>query len=119
MGEKTFNSETFQESSQNSESGSQAVVSLVVHFRDGARIINLEKGVSVVIGRAPPSDELIRDNTISRQHARFEWTEEGVWIEDLESTNGIHLNGKPSHRLTAIGRAVHCGHGRTLLGHSS
>ena len=47
----------------------------------------------VTIGRSPESDWVILDNSLSRHHARFEWSPQGLFIEDQGSSNGTSLNG--------------------------
>jgi pSer/pThr/pTyr-binding forkhead associated (FHA) protein len=48
----------------------------------------------VTIGRAPENDlALDADEFASVQHARIEPRRDGVWLEDLGSTNGTFLNG--------------------------
>jgi pSer/pThr/pTyr-binding forkhead associated (FHA) protein len=55
----------------------------------------------VLIGRGPDSDFVIRDITVSRQHASIH-REGYTWIvEDLGSKNGTRVNGRP-----VTGRAV-------------
>ena len=48
----------------------------------------------VIIGRAPDSDILVNSKFASRHHAQFVSSTEGCFVEDLNSTNGIRLNGK-------------------------
>lgn len=48
---------------------------------------------SMVVGRDPSCDILISDRQISRFHARFSRTEEGIVLEDLGSKNGTFYNG--------------------------
>lgn len=69
-------------------------ISLLVHHREGAEVVRLFPGRSVIIGRSPPSTLVIRDQTLSRVHARFDVKGRAIWIEDLESTNGTRVNGK-------------------------
>lgn len=49
----------------------------------------------VTIGRGPGVDMVVNDPAMSRQHAAIEFTSGGFRIQDLGSTNGILLNGKP------------------------
>jgi pSer/pThr/pTyr-binding forkhead associated (FHA) protein len=50
------------------------------------------------IGRLDDNDIIIDDDTfISSHHARIEVRPEGVWVVDLQSTNGSFVNGQ---RLT-------------------
>jgi pSer/pThr/pTyr-binding forkhead associated (FHA) protein len=48
----------------------------------------------VTIGRAPENDlTLDADEFASVEHARIEPRRDGVWLEDLGSTNGTFVNG--------------------------
>jgi hypothetical protein len=48
----------------------------------------------VTVGRGGQNDiALPKDEYTSARHARFEPREDGVWIQDLGSTNGTYLNG--------------------------
>ncbi len=49
---------------------------------------------NLVVGREPGCEIVIQNREVSRYHARFTWTPEGVTIEDLGSKNGTHCNGK-------------------------
>jgi pSer/pThr/pTyr-binding forkhead associated (FHA) protein len=49
---------------------------------------------AVTLGRAPENDLVLdTDEFASVQHARIEPRRDGVWVEDLESTNGTFVNG--------------------------
>lgn len=58
---------------------------------------SLLAGQGAVIGRSPRNAALlIDDETLSREHARLRYEpERGLLIEDLDSRNGIRLNGRP------------------------
>ena len=71
-----------------------ARTTLVLYHRDGAMVAQLDKGRSLVIGRSAPADVEIPDPGLSRQHARFSWLDNGIWVEDLNSTNGTKKNGE-------------------------
>jgi len=75
-----------------------ARTTLVLYHRDGATVAPLAQGRSVVVGRTAPSDVEIPDPGLSRQHARFTWDDKGIWVEDLNSTNGTKKNGEPVTR---------------------
>jgi FHA domain len=48
----------------------------------------------VTVGRGGQNDiALPQDEYVSARHARFEPRRDGVWIQDLGSTNGTYLNG--------------------------
>jgi hypothetical protein len=53
----------------------------------------------LVIGRSPEVDIVLNDTNISRRHAEFWRTTEGVAVRDLQSTNGTFVNG---HRIDAV-----------------
>ena len=49
---------------------------------------------SVTVGRGPQNDlKLDGDDFASAKHARIEPRRDGVWVEDIGSTNGTFLNG--------------------------
>jgi DNA-binding winged helix-turn-helix (wHTH) protein len=49
---------------------------------------------TLVVGREPGCEIVIPNREVSRYHARFTLTPEGVTVEDLGSKNGTHCNGK-------------------------
>jgi len=59
----------------------------------------------LTIGRGRQNDIAIgSDEYASARHARFEPRQDGVWVQDLGSTNGTYLNGarlEHPRRLTA------------------
>ena len=47
-----------------------------------------------VLGRDPECDVVINDHQISRRHCRIEPQPDGVLVIDLNSRNGVYVNGK-------------------------
>src|SRR5690242_12524933 len=47
-----------------------------------------------VLGRDPQCDVVINDHQISRQHCRIEPQKDGVLVIDLNSRNGLYVNGQ-------------------------
>jgi hypothetical protein len=48
----------------------------------------------LTIGRGNQNDiAIVTDEYASARHARFEPRQDGVWVQDLGSTNGTYLNG--------------------------
>ena len=47
------------------------------------------------LGSATTSDLRVSDLTVSRSHARLTCSDEGITVEDLGSTNGTAIDGKP------------------------
>jgi adenylate cyclase len=56
------------------------------------RAVALE-GSSMGIGRASDNAILLKDFSVSRHHARVDQRDDGWWVVDLGSTNGIKVNG--------------------------
>ena len=48
----------------------------------------------VVLGRSREADVRVADVNVSRRHAELRQEGAGYWILDLDSTNGIEVNGK-------------------------
>jgi FHA domain-containing protein len=49
---------------------------------------------ALLVGRGSSNDvDLARDEFASSKHARIEPRRDGVWLEDVGSTNGTYLNG--------------------------
>ena len=59
----------------------------------------------LTLGRGGQNDiALGKDDFVSARHARFEPRQDGVWVQDLGSTNGTYLNGvrlEQPRRLTS------------------
>jgi DNA-binding NtrC family response regulator len=66
---------------------------LVLYHQDGAKVVPLREGIPIVVGRAHPADVVVSDPSLSRRHARFLRTAEGIAVEDLGSRNGTLLRG--------------------------
>lgn len=61
--------------------------------------IKLKPG-TLTIGRAKDNDTCIADKTVSSHHARIVTYFNASYIEDLDSTNGTLVNGKPIKKHT-------------------
>lgn len=55
----------------------------------------------LIVGRAPGADILIPTDYVSGRHARFSLLGTSLMIEDLGSTNGTSLNGRPVGEMCA------------------
>ena len=71
---------------------------------NGAQRFRLAPGARLVIGRAPTSDVVIADPSVSRRHAELSATGGGVSFRDLESANGTLVNGVQERELRDRGR---------------
>jgi pSer/pThr/pTyr-binding forkhead associated (FHA) protein len=51
------------------------------------------KGERLVLGRGDKADILVDSEEVSRQHAVFSRLDDEYQVEDLDSRNGVYLNG--------------------------
>lgn len=70
---------------------------LVKLHGQGSRSIDLTED-SFAIGRKSDNDLSIDDHTVSSRHAKIVRVQSVYFIEDLKSTNGTTVNGKPVER---------------------
>ena len=59
---------------------------------DGAKAVILREGIELTLGRKAPADLIVPDPELSRLHASITLREAGVWVRDLDSTNGTFVN---------------------------
>lgn len=76
--------------------GDFAIVYLFV-ISGGGRII-LTPGEVFTFGRSDNADHKIDGKQVSRRHARIHWSGDNPEIVDLDSKNGILVNGQPAKR---------------------
>ena len=67
---------------------------LLVYHRHGVEAVPLERDKAIVVGREAPSDCVVDDATLSRQHAKFSRCGGVVEVEDLGSRNGTFIANK-------------------------
>ena len=67
---------------------------LLVEHPAGGRSRHAIDQVPFEIGRQPESQLVVRDNRISRRHARISLVAGQYTLEDLESRSGVFLNGR-------------------------
>ncbi len=69
------------------------------------------EGNRVVVGRDPSVGIRLNNEKVSRYHAEFVRSSDGVWwIHDLNSTNGIRVNGRAvTEKILSAGDAVEVG----------
>jgi pSer/pThr/pTyr-binding forkhead associated (FHA) protein len=49
---------------------------------------------SVVVGRGTDANVVLLDSGVSRAHAKLRYENKRVWITDLQSANGVYVNGR-------------------------
>ena len=64
----------------------------------GERVYRLD-GPATVLGRSRQCDVVINDPNVSRRHAEVRHEADGYVVVDLESTNGILVNGREVKRV--------------------
>jgi len=78
---------------------SREVVGRVIVATEGRTLSELPLRVGrLIIGRTPDNDVQIDSRFVSRHHCQIITTAQGSVIEDLNSTNGIHVQGKRVRR---------------------
>jgi pSer/pThr/pTyr-binding forkhead associated (FHA) protein len=74
----------------------------------------LSAGV-VMIGRGADCQLILDDDYVSTRHARVVSTPNGIYVEDLGSTNGTYVNGQRITAPTTITLADTVRIGKTIL----
>lgn len=65
---------------------------------EGQKIALDPQKPELILGRSGDADISIDNKNISRKHVKFKQDVDGVWIEDLNSKNGVFVNG---HKIIA------------------
>ena len=55
---------------------------------------NYEIDLPCVVGRGHDTNLKFQDPSVSQRHALISHTNDQIWIEDLESANGVYVNDK-------------------------
>lgn len=83
---------------------------LVVLGRHGTEAVRLSAGAELVLGRGEDASLCVPDASLSRAHARFTLTKQGVEVEDLGSRNGTRIAGVAvDRRVLVVGEEVQLG----------
>ncbi|MFL5321833.1 MAG: FHA domain-containing protein [Myxococcaceae bacterium] len=70
---------------------------------------------NAVVGRAEDAPIRLRDASVSRRHAKLEQVQDRLWIEDLDSPNGVFVNGRRITRRALLPDGAVIEIGQTLL----
>jgi hypothetical protein len=88
--------------------GSSAVLHIARGPNAGSNFVVTERTLQA--GRHPDSDVFLDDITVSRRHATFQRTAEGVVVEDVGSLNGTYVNrDRIDRRVLADGDEIQIG----------
>jgi pSer/pThr/pTyr-binding forkhead associated (FHA) protein len=72
-----------------------AIVAAVGRERGVRAVLEKDEPVTIFIGRAPECAIRLRDELVSRRHARLVWTGDVLHIVDVDSANGTLVDGVP------------------------
>ena len=87
---------------QRYEAGKLVVASSPVLKEGQVQVLD---SAALTVGRGPANDlSLEGDEYASARHARFEPRQDGVWVQDLGSTNGTYVNGTRLDRPHRLAR---------------
>lgn len=87
------NSERVREALEGASPARRAKALLVVS--GGRRVVVPPRGA--VLGRSRECDVVLDDSSVSRRHAQLRPQADGWVLEDLDSTNGVRVNGRTLH----------------------
>ena len=66
----------------------------ILESRNPEVLLRVPPGVVKTIGRTSRADFILDAALVSRLHCRVTSSKEALTVEDLDSTNGIQVNGK-------------------------
>ena len=90
---------------QNKKQESHPPLRLVVEFQDSEpieRVFNKP----FRMGRDSECEVMIQNSHVSRNHVEIDYKDRCWWVHDLESTNGIYVNGKKVNHAPIIDKDI-------------
>lgn len=102
------------------ESSRRSLLVSVADFRQAGKQPECHRFTAsqVNTGRSTDSDLVLDHPSVSKQHARVEWIRKDLVITDLDSRNGVYVNGNRLQQPhTLKGRGGVCRHVRIVLRH--
>ncbi|MBM66336.1 MAG: hypothetical protein CMH55_08900 [Myxococcales bacterium] len=70
--------------------------------REGDRILLDGRKPFLILGRDHDCDICLDEANVSRRHCRFDIDFSGIWVEDLESKNGVKIHGSEITERTKL-----------------
>ena len=74
----------------------------IVSGRDAFRVCAVYEGERVVVGRDLTSDLVLTDSSVSRRHLAVTCRDDGVYVDDLGSSNGTRYRGRSVTKPTLV-----------------
>ena len=87
----------------------------ILESRNPEVVLRLTPDTVKTIGRTARADFILDAALVSRVHCRLTTTADQLSVEDLESTNGTHVNGKRVTKATTLKAGDILGVGRVEL----
>ena len=75
---------------------------LIIRERSGDERREFFEEQEILVGRIPGNDLVLRAGNVSRQHARFVFSEGRLIVSDLGSANGTYVNGRRVRHPTIL-----------------
>ena len=75
----------------------------------------LPPGTRALAGRSPEMDIYLEDTFVSAKHALFEVKQDGLYVEDLRSTNGTTVGGETIDQPTLLSEGDRVAVGDTVF----
>lgn len=72
----------------------------ILESRNPEVLLRLPAGAVKTIGRTSRADFILDAGLVSRVHCRVTASTDAITVEDLDSTNGVQVNGKRATRAT-------------------
>ena len=74
----------------------------IVSGRDAYRVCAVYEGERVIVGRDRAADLVLTDSSVSRRHLAVTCREDGVYVDDLGSSNGTFYRGRSVTEPTLV-----------------
>ena len=72
----------------------------ILKSSDPEMTLRLPAGTSRTVGRSARAEFIVDAALVSRMHCRLRAEADALYVEDLESTNGVMVNGAPVKNAT-------------------
>ena len=81
----------------------------------GSKTVELTPGETIVVGRSARCDVVLDDDLASREHCKISFEGGAVFVEDMNSRNGVLVNGLPLEERQRLHHGDQVTAGRSVL----